>query len=322
MRHLAALLFTLLAGTQVTTTRVVGLPAYARAIHTLRLRLDVQASRSLPDAGTVRHIKRELRGLRLVRLSNAGLVATDTATIAGTIDPGSVSTVRAGALQLDALDAALRAGSTGASQQAVAAALAAAYAAPAFHPHCSGAGCVTQWINDHINNSAQRLIVWILSHLPGTAGLPTAVTVLSLVVVAAAVVGVVVLQRRGALRAVTAVRRPVGGMDAEPEVEDPERLALEAARLGDLRSAYRFLFLSTMLELQEQGLLRLRPGWTNRDYLATLDASAPGLRDGMRTMVDLFDRTWYGHQEPDRATFDEMLEVSRRLRHDSRRGAA
>jgi hypothetical protein len=318
----AVLLFALLVGLQTVPAAAETVAGYARAVHGLRLRLDRQASASQPDTRSVNAIRRDLRSLRFVSLAKGAVVATNWPTMAGAIDPHSLASVRAGAAELDALDAAVQAGGSGPSGRDVSAAVKSAYAVPAFHGHCTGMGCLTQWIHDRISNSVQRLLAWIVLNLPGSAGVPSAVGAISIIIVVAALIGLALLLRRGALRAVTVVRRPVRVEGAEPDPDDPERLALDAANSGDLRNAYRFLFLSTMLDLQEQGLLRLRPGWTNRDYLPALDASSQDVRDGMRAMVDLFDRAWYGHQSLDRGTFDEMVDISRRMRRASRRGAA
>ena len=63
---------------------------------------------------------------------------------------------------------------------------------------------------------------------------------------------------------------------------------------GDYRSAVRYLYLSTLLRLDEHGVLRYDRAKTNREYLGLIEASpaAPILRE----VVDLFDRVWYGFE--------------------------
>jgi hypothetical protein len=71
--------------------------------------------------------------------------------------------------------------------------------------------------------------------------------------------------------------------------------AQESSNEGDYRQAVRYLYLSTLLLLEERDLLRYDRTLTNREYLSRL-AHRPDLAAILREVVDVFDRVWYGYQ--------------------------
>jgi hypothetical protein len=84
--------------------------------------------------------------------------------------------------------------------------------------------------------------------------------------------------------------------------EGAARRAEETARLGDYRSAVRWLYLSSLLVLEERGLLRYDRSRTNREYLRSV-AHLPELSAVLRDVIDVFDRVWYGIAPIDEADF-------------------
>jgi hypothetical protein len=78
--------------------------------------------------------------------------------------------------------------------------------------------------------------------------------------------------------------------------------AHELSSGGDYRTAVRYLYLSTLLLLDEQGLLRYDRSLTNREYLRTV-AHLPELARTLREIIDVFDSVWYGFQPLDEAAF-------------------
>lgn len=82
--------------------------------------------------------------------------------------------------------------------------------------------------------------------------------------------------------------------------------ALERARTlsssGDYRTAVRYLYLSSLLLLDERGLLRYDRSRTNREYLRNV-AHLPQLAAILREVIEIFDRVWYGFQELDETTY-------------------
>jgi hypothetical protein len=73
------------------------------------------------------------------------------------------------------------------------------------------------------------------------------------------------------------------------------RRAQELSSSGDYRLAVRYLYLSTLLLLDEHGLLRYDRSLTNREYLRQV-VQRPDLTEHLRAVIEGFDRTWYGFQ--------------------------
>lgn len=71
--------------------------------------------------------------------------------------------------------------------------------------------------------------------------------------------------------------------------------AQEHSGSGDYRVAVRYLYLSSLLLLEERDLLRYDRSLTNREYLRSL-AHRPHLAAILREVIDVFDRVWYGFQ--------------------------
>jgi uncharacterized protein DUF4129 len=71
---------------------------------------------------------------------------------------------------------------------------------------------------------------------------------------------------------------------------------------GDYRNAVRYLYLSSLLILDEQGLLRYDRSRTNREYLRSI-SSKPQLAEPLREVIDVFDRVWYGFDSVDEETY-------------------
>ncbi len=102
-------------------------------------------------------------------------------------------------------------------------------------------------------------------------------------------------------------------LEAEDAAGEPltSGAALQKARTfstgGDYRTAVRYLYLSTLLLLDERGVLTYDRALTNREYARGL-ASAPHLARLFSSVVDVFDRVWYGEQPLDRATYEDYAE--------------
>lgn len=95
------------------------------------------------------------------------------------------------------------------------------------------------------------------------------------------------------------------GLDGEFLTADLAlRRAEELSTGGDYRTAVRYLYLSSLLLLEERGLLRYDRSLTNREYLRTL-AHKPHLTAVLRQVIDVFDRVWYGFQPISKASYDE-----------------
>lgn len=98
-------------------------------------------------------------------------------------------------------------------------------------------------------------------------------------------------------------RRTVSGPDLASEAAFRE--AQDRSRRGDLRSAVRYLYLSTLLTLDERGLLTYDRTRTNREYLRSV-ANRPELLGTLSDVIDLFDRVWYGYRSIDQTTYERF----------------
>jgi hypothetical protein len=163
-------------------------------------------------------------------------------------------------------------------------------------------GALQQWLA-----SLQRRI-WELFRdlLPRRGGIGSRVPTVVL-----SVIGVVLL----AVILAYALRGLLSGFVAESELEGEaeeaeegltSRVALERAQIEadshDYRTAARYLYLSSLLLLEERGLLRYDRSRTNREYLHSL-AQQPKLAAIFDQVIEVFDRVWYGHQTLDEASY-------------------
>ncbi|NJN67773.1 MAG: DUF4129 domain-containing protein [Chloroflexaceae bacterium] len=91
--------------------------------------------------------------------------------------------------------------------------------------------------------------------------------------------------------------------------------ARAVANRGDIRSAVRYLYLSSLLWLDERGLLRRDHALTNQEYLAQLPHA--DLRTRFQPIVETFDRVWYGHitlEDQDFRIYQQQVEELRQTR--------
>jgi hypothetical protein len=116
-----------------------------------------------------------------------------------------------------------------------------------------------------------------------------------------------------------------GQTQGEEEGEIPRR-AVEArtqanryAQGGNYREAVRRLYLSALLHLDEQGLIRFERKATNREVLAQLPPDQP-IRRHLAPVVHTFDQVWYGIREPDAQTFTHYAAEIDRLMAEKERG--
>ena len=82
---------------------------------------------------------------------------------------------------------------------------------------------------------------------------------------------------------------------------------------GDYRTAVRYLYLSSLLILDEQGLLRYDRSRTNREYLRSV-AAKPEIEKPLHDVIDVFDRVWYGFEPVDDAAYQSYVEHVEELR--------
>lgn len=93
--------------------------------------------------------------------------------------------------------------------------------------------------------------------------------------------------------------------------------AKDISRGGDYRTAVRYLYISSLLTLDERGLMRFDRSKTNREYLRSV-AALPQLSAPLRDVIDVFDRVWYGFQPLDEASFQHYAEKVDQLREQKK----
>jgi len=74
------------------------------------------------------------------------------------------------------------------------------------------------------------------------------------------------------------------------------------SRGGDYRSAVRYLYLSSLLLLDERDIMRYDRSKTNREVLRSV-ANSPELSQPLGEVIEVFDDTWYGYHDLDEETF-------------------
>jgi len=76
----------------------------------------------------------------------------------------------------------------------------------------------------------------------------------------------------------------------------------ELSQGGDYRLAVRYLYLSSLLHLEERGVLRYDRSKTNREYLRSVTRQ-PEVAAILGPVIEVFDRVWYGFQPLDEAAY-------------------
>ena len=83
--------------------------------------------------------------------------------------------------------------------------------------------------------------------------------------------------------------------------------AQDLSAAGDYRTAVRYLYLASLLRLDERGLLRYDRSRTNREYLRSVDEK-PELASNLKDVIDVFDEVWYGYQPLDKNSYEHFVD--------------
>jgi hypothetical protein len=135
-----------------------------------------------------------------------------------------------------------------------------------------------------------------------------AVAIVQFIVIVLAV-GAIVALLFIAIRGLAVRQRslPAGANDeADPEtsVEARER-AGASQQAQDYREAIRYLYLGTLLLLDERGLIHYDKTLTNREHLRQV-ADKPIITDALRPVVNTFERVWYGFAPVNETLYNEF----------------
>lgn len=157
---------------------------------------------------------------------------------------------------------------------------------------------------------------------PVAAGGSPAGTLLRWLIIAACVVllvGVIIYLALHMRQAATRQARAAAADDPEAHLTATSALqqASTLAQGGDYRTAVRYLYLSSLLWLDERDMLRYDRALTNREYLARL-TDRPDLRARLLPIVETFDQVWYGHAHLDAERFRAYQQQVEDLRRTER----
>lgn len=177
-----------------------------------------------------------------------------------------------------------------------------------------------------VGNAIGNFFDWLFRNLPsgGQAGAPTPWGRLSplgwmfLIVGLLLVLGLVIYAVRGVRRALVRdaqVREEAAADDEAINAGVAIDRAGEAARAGDYRSAARYLYLSSLLWLDERKLLRYERSLTNREVLEQ-SRDRPALHQRLTPIVATFERVWYGKRPLDEAGYRQYEQQVRALRDE------
>ncbi len=89
-------------------------------------------------------------------------------------------------------------------------------------------------------------------------------------------------------------RRERGGSESEPDMvlENPDEGFERAILAKDHRLAVRYLYIKTLYQLGDRGLVRYHLKTTNQEYIQQLNGSP--LERPFRYLTGIYDRVWYG----------------------------
>lgn len=260
---------------------------------------------AIPETERTRQLAAEAnrwRTIVAVVLPNGAQVAVDHTALIAELTAESPNLARIEA-QLAALTAARRNWPDASFTAADLAPLTAILAQPAFDYTQPEPPALWRWLMEQW----ERFLAWLEGLLPTPAAGEPGLLVSSLfeqvatLVLLMLVAALLVYVLRGVLAdlAAEASLAPEEQEAGEPLTADTAFQRAQArSGEGDYRTAVRYLYLSTLLRLEERGLLRYERALTNREVLRRV-AHDPNLATVLRDVVDVFDRVWYGYQPLD-----------------------
>jgi hypothetical protein len=128
------------------------------------------------------------------------------------------------------------------------------------------------------------------------------------------VAGVILLYRRGLRAAIVAQAELAAAPEALPLTAAEAIAAAQAhAAAGRHREACHFIFLSTLLWIEERGRVQFDRAATNREHLARL-AREPALAAALAPVVARFDHLWYGQDRVTDSDYHDLLDLAGRVR--------
>lgn len=260
----------------------------------------------MPSSRRLKRISLRLRNLNEIRFPDGSVTTSQAPAIARQLRTSPAPAgFRAARRKLDNLDQSLRAPPVRAPTPAEDHRLGRILSAPEFHQ--KAANPIQTWLAPRYHRLSRWLSRQLSSH-------NTAFGFLGLLIVLAVALVAIFLGRR-ALRDVARDTRRASAEARAVTAGEAERQAQAYAASGEYRMALRSLFISTLLRLQESGLIVPHASLTNREFLLHLRRqtetngqsnsllSRAGL-NALEEMIEEFDTVWYGHQGVDSERYD------------------
>lgn len=171
-----------------------------------------------------------------------------------------------------------------------------------------------QSIMRRINQAIQNFLDWLFPDFDGTVYIPMNLIITIGGGVLLVLIFFYILRGTWGNLIAEAENGTHGNGETAPLTADAARQrARELSQAGDHRTAIRYLYLASLLLLEERGLLRYDRTLTNRETLRSV-ANRPDLAAPLQEVVETFDRVWYGYQEVDEPTFEHYAERVEDLR--------
>ncbi len=190
-------------------------------------------------------------------------------------------------------------------------------ARPEFQWQAEQPNPIQQFIQDilrRINNAYIRFLEWLFPDTGGVIALPFELIFTIIGSVLLIIIFIYIFRGTWGNLIAEAENGTHGDGETAPLTADAARQrARELSQAGDHRTAIRYLYLASLLLLEERGLLRYDRALTNRETLRSV-ANRPDLAAPLQEVVETFDRVWYGYQDVDEPTFEHYAERVEDLR--------
>lgn len=105
--------------------------------------------------------------------------------------------------------------------------------------------------------------------------------------------------------------------DVPPTSDAAQDRAEDAMTSGDYRAAIRYLYLASLLLLDERGVIRFDPSLTNTEHLRQITGQTP-VRGLLENIVTIFDRVWYGFAPVDDRLYRHFQQLIDQLQQATR----
>lgn len=171
-----------------------------------------------------------------------------------------------------------------------------------------------QGVMRRIFQAIQDFLAWLFPDFDGTVYLPMNLIITVVGGVLLTLIFFYILHGTWGNLIAEAENATNGEGESAPLTADAARQrARELSQAGDHRTAIRYLYLASLLLLEERGLLRYDRTLTNRETLRSVQ-NRPDLATPLQEVVETFDRVWYGYQDVDAPTFEHYAEKVEELK--------